>query len=142
MKDKELVINTDGGSRGNPGPAACAFAATINGKSVGEGSLFLGTQTNNTAEYEGVILALKWLGDYLKKINVTHTTFILDSELVVRQLTGVYKIKNQNLLVKSLQIERMIGELKTPVIFENVPREKNKTPDKLLNEELDKNFSG
>ena len=142
MEEKKLIIHTDGGSRGNPGPAACAFAVTMDGRGVGQGSLFLGIQTNNIAEYEGVILALRWLGQYLKNNKVTTITFILDSELVVRQLNGVYKIKNKNLLNKSLQIKEMISDLKVTVVFENVPREKNKMPDKLLNEELDKNFSG
>lgn len=142
MNNSKLIIHTDGGSRGNPGPAACAFTAEIDGKIVDKGSLFLGTQTNNIAEYEGVILALNWLTKNIDNYKISIVNFILDSELVVRQLNGVYKIKNKLLFEKSIQIKKIISNLKISVIFENVPRENNKEPDKLLNEELDKYFSG
>ena len=142
VEETKLIIHTDGGSRGNPGPAACAFEARFNGKSIGEGSLFLGNKTNNIAEYEGVILALNWFSKNKYKKSISQVVFVLDSELVVRQLTGVYKIKNIELQERASKIKMMIEDLKLDVAFKNVPREKNKVADKLLNEELDRDFSG
>lgn len=139
MQDDQIVIHTDGGSRGNPGPAACAFVAEKNGKEIFKSAKFLGKQTNNYAEYQGVILALDWLNIFLQDKGNSTVTFILDSELVVRQLNGIYKVKDENLrnlFFEILSLKKMIG---ANFVFKNVPREKNKVADILLNEELDKN---
>lgn len=134
-----LTINCDGGSRGNPGPAACAFVATDTGNVIYRESKFLGVATNNDAEYSAVILALKW---FLKSPLVKRylsINFILDSELVVRQIKGVYKIKSQKLREHNTEIIGLIKNLGVRVEFQNVEREKNKVADGLVNEELDRN---
>ena len=134
-----LTINCDGGSRGNPGPAACAFVATDAGNVIYRESKFLGVATNNDAEYSAVILALKWfLKSPLAKRYIS-INFILDSELVVRQIKGVYKIKSQKLREHHTEIIGLIKKLGVRVEFQNVEREKNKLADDLVNEELDRN---
>src|SRR3989344_3757882 len=95
MKDSQIVVHTDGGSRGNPGPGACGFVIEKDGEVLHKGSKFLGKVTNNFAEYSGVIVALEWMMSSKEKlVDVTSIIFILDSELVVRQLTGVYRVKD------------------------------------------------
>lgn len=137
MQNDSLIIHTDGGSRGNPGVAACAFTADLNGKKLQEESEFLGITTNNVAEYSGVILALKWILENGDKLSYENIIFFLDSELVVRQLTGVYKIKKPELQELSLIIKNNIAEINKKIFFKNVPREQNKSADFLVNRELD-----
>lgn len=134
---QSITINCDGGSRGNPGPAASAFSATLNREVVHNESKFLGVATNNDAEYSAVILALRWIS----KSEYKHypLNFILDSELVVRQIKGIYKIKNQKLKARFFEIDSLIKNLGTQIKFENVARVKNKIADSLVNAELDKN---
>lgn len=135
MQNEPVFIHTDGGSRGNPGPAACAFVAEQKGLVVAKGSKYLGKRTNNEAEYEGVMLALEWLLEN-NSLNVD-VKFLLDSELVVRQLTGIYKIKKPELQTLSLKIKKLISGYAGKIYFNNVPREQNKIADLLLNNELD-----
>lgn len=137
MQKDIIVIHTDGGSRGNPGPAACAFIAELNGKTVRKESKYLGKSTNNTAEYEGVLLATKWILKNRASLLAKEALFFLDSELVVKQLTGIYKIKKPELLSISLSILRNIKDSGIKVLFKNIPREQNKVADFLVNEELD-----
>jgi ribonuclease HI len=139
MKGTGIVIHTDGGSRGNPGPAACAFVAESRGKILQQESSFLGTSTNNYAEYQGVLLALKWLMEEYKNLAETTVTFYLDSELVVRQLNGLYKVKDKKLIELFYQIGEISKTIKLKIFYVNVPRAENKTADLLLNEELDRN---
>lgn len=135
MQKSFLTIHTDGGSRGNPGLAACAFVSEYDGKIIKERSRFLGTATNNVAEYKGVILALEWLLE--NKPVCDEVLFLLDSELVVKQLTGLYKIKNPDLLTLSKIINKHIISTGIKIYFKNVPREQNKKADFLVNKELD-----
>lgn len=134
-----LTINCDGGSRGNPGPAACAFVATDAGNVIYRESKFLGVATNNDAEYSAVILALKWFLKSPLAKRYLSINFILDSELVVRQIKGVYKIKSQKLREHHTEIIGLIKNLGIRVEFQNIEREKNKLADDLVNEELDRN---
>jgi ribonuclease HI len=133
-----LKIFCDGGARGNPGPAAAAFVVYKNGKQTHKGSKFLGVATNNIAEYSAAILALEWLekGNYE---GVETISFVLDSELVTKQLNGLYKIKNEKLrqlITKAKELERKI---KSRVTYTWSPRSKNKVADSLVNKELDEN---
>ena len=130
--EKTLTIYTDGGSRGNPGPSACAFVAETDGREIQKQSKFLGVQTNNFAEYQGILLALHWVAKQLTIV------FCSDSELVVKQLNGIYKIKNQNLKKLNEEIKKIILENSLHVVFRNVPREDNIIADALVNTELDK----
>src|SRR3989304_1856129 len=96
-----LKIFCDGGARGNPGPAAWAFVVyEEKNKIVAQKNEKIGITTNNVAEYMAVIEALKWLGAYREKNSgrpVEKIDFFLDSQLVVSQLNGFYKVKNQRL---------------------------------------------
>lgn len=134
MQDNVITIHTDGGSRGNPGPAACAFVADKGGNNLASGSKYLNITTNNIAEYNGVLIAFDWLINNHVADNVV---FFLDSELVVKQLNGLYKIKNTELQQLAIQIKSKINLLKGKVNFINIPREQNKLADKLVNQELD-----
>ena len=139
MNEEAVIIHTDGGARGNPGPAACAFIAEVEGKIIKQDSSFLGNSTNNYAEYQGAILALKWLRDSYKELPISNAIFYLDSELVVRQLNGIYKIKDKKLIKLSLQINELLKEIDLKIYYKSIPRTKNKIADLLVNEELDKN---
>lgn len=136
-QEASTVIHSDGGARGNPGPAACAFVLEHDGKLIIKKSKYLGTATNNFAEYQGVLLAL----DFLVTQNFARPEtifFYLDSELVVKQLEGTYRIKNQVLGQMVLEIKKKIMLNNLKIFFKYVPREKNKIADFLVNEELDK----
>ena len=134
-----IEIYGDGGSRGNPGPAASAFVVLENGKKVYEESKYLGETTNNVAEYNCVIIALEWLSKNSKTFEKVF--FRLDSELVTKQILGVYKIRSPHLIPLNKKVKGLVGQIKCEIVFISVPREKNETADALVNEELDKNVS-
>lgn len=136
--ENALIIHSDGGARGNPGPGACAFIAEEHGHVVDKDSKFLGSVTNNFAEYQGVILALTWVAENKDRAASTKIIFFMDSELVVRQLMGTYKVKDVNLKTLFMRIKKLIAEISLEIVFKNIPREKNKFADSLVNEELDK----
>lgn len=134
-----MTIFTDGGSRGNPGPAASAFVAYGDAGNMREKrGIYLGTATNNVAEYRAVILALEWTKE---KASGEDVFFQMDSQLVAHQLNGIYKIKEENLHKLWLRIRELVGERESKVTFGYVPRERNKEADKLVNETLDKEIS-
>jgi ribonuclease HI len=135
-----ININTDGGSRGNPGPAAIGAHASTGSDIIFQLSETIGQATNNTAEYTAVIRSLEHL--LQNQIKTNSLNFILDSELVVRQLNGQYKIKDEKLINLNLQIRRLISELKNQSLLENISfshvrREQNKIADSLVNRALD-----
>ncbi|KKS96210.1 MAG: Ribonuclease HI [Microgenomates group bacterium GW2011_GWC1_43_13] len=138
MNEETVIIHTDGGARGNPGPAACAFIAEVGGKIIKQDSSFLGNSTNNNAEYQGVILALKWLVDSYKALSLSNAIFYLDSELVVRQLNGVYKLKNKKLIELFFQIATLSRKINLKINYRSIPRTDNIMADFLVNKELDK----
>ncbi len=138
MKYK-FLIHTDGGARGNPGPAAVGII--IEGESVGKKEFgeYLGETTNNEAEYRAVIIALKKLKHLVggEKAKGAEVEVHVDSELLEKQINGEYKIKDEN--IKNLFVE--IWNLKTDfgeVTFKHIPREENTEADKVVNQILDK----
>jgi ribonuclease HI len=135
--NKILKIYCDGGARGNPGPAAAAFVVIEDGKVVFSQSKYLGKTTNNVAEYEAVILALDWLAKH--KVLKSKIQFILDSELITKQMEGVYKVKSQNLKPIFIKAKRLESQLPMKVFYRWATRENNKLADFLVNKELDKN---
>ena len=138
-----LIIHSDGGARGNPGPGACAFIVEKNGRVIAKGSKYLGKVTNNHAEYCGVLLALDWLAKNLSLTNPNQPiNFLMDSELVARQLTGLYKVKDKNLKELFTKVKIFTAKISPDIIFKNIPREQNKPADLLVNEELDNKASG
>ncbi len=128
-----LTIFSDGGSRGNPGPAACAYVIYQNDKIIKQDAKYLGTTTNNVAEYEGVIFALEGVMNYAP----TEIIFYLDSQLVVRQLEGRYKIKDEKLVKLAEEVKSLQRKHNFTIKWVHVLRDKNKIADALLNEKLD-----
>ncbi len=136
---EKIIAYIDGGSRNNPGPAACGvFIETFN-KQIGK---YLGQATNNEAEYQGAILALKKIKSLIGKEKSKNTEIEIrtDSELLYKQITHQYKVKNKNLLPLFVELWNLCLDFKK-VEFKYIPREKNKIADKIVNNELDKQES-
>ncbi len=138
-KPEKIIVYADGGARGNPGPAAIGVVIERDNRVIGKYSESVGNRTNNEAEYEGVIFALKKLKHLFgkQKTRDLDVEVRMDSELVSRQLSGKYKIEEERLFplfIKIWNLKMHFGEIS----FVEIPREKNKEADKLLNEELNK----
>ncbi|PIS14882.1 ribonuclease H [Candidatus Shapirobacteria bacterium CG09_land_8_20_14_0_10_39_12] len=128
-----LVIYTDGGSRGNPGPAAIGiYIVDENGLEVLKMGKQIGNSTNNIAEYSAVVEALKWI-KVNRPNNIQSLKFFLDSSLVVNQLNGIFKIKNSKLRNLILKIKILEQEINKKISYHHIPRGKNKVADFLVN---------
>jgi len=136
---RKIIIYTDGGSRGNPGPSA-AGAVFCNEKGVifKKYSEYLGEKTNNEAEYQAVILALKKFKQVFGKKLAKNTEIEIraDSELLIRQLTGLYKILEPQIQSLFMAIWNLKLDFKK-IKFKLVSRQKNQEADQLVNEALD-----
>ena len=133
-KSERLIINTDGGSRGNPGPAAIgAVLKDEAGVVVAEISEYIGATTNNQAEYRAVVAAI----EKAKKLGAEELDFFLDSELVVKQLKREYRVRDKDLAPLFMKIYNACMSFKK-VTFKHVRRELNVEADKLVNEALDR----
>jgi len=127
----------DGGSRGNPGPAGWgAYIVNDDGTVLAELSGALGVATNNVAEYTGLIAALQWAADN----DVTAMAIKGDSLLIVEQMRGNYKVKNEGLKPLHMKARMLVMQIGN-VSFAHVPREKNKDADRLSNVGMDANGS-
>lgn len=135
--EQELKIYCDGGARGNPGPAGIGVVIIDEQGREKKYQKFLGERTNNQAEYEAVFFGLKIAKNYgkIKKIN-----FYLDSELVVRQLRGEYKIKNESLGSWLIKIRNEIIKRDLKVSFYHIPRSRNHQADRLVNQAIDRGY--
>ncbi|MEK7144525.1 MAG: reverse transcriptase-like protein [Patescibacteria group bacterium] len=135
----KFTIHADGGSRGNPGPSgAGAMIRDELGNSVASVSKFLGHQTNNFAEYEAVILAFETLAKLLKKkTDAVEVTVKMDSELVVKQMKGQYKVKHPVLKEQHARLKKVIEQFGV-VSFNHVFRAENSDADALANEAMDR----
>ena len=141
---EKLVIYTDGGARGNPGPAAIAVVLQDNSSNLIKSySEIIGDATNNEAEYQAVVFALRKVRALLgkKKCQDLVIELRLDSELVARQLRGEYKIEEEKLFPLFIKVWNLRMDFKE-VKFLNIPREKNKAADRLVNEVLDRGSQG
>lgn len=128
-----LISYTDGGARGNPGPAGIGVVLqNKDGETIGEWSEFLGIATNNQAEYKALLLALK----QAVALGAIELECRLDSELVVKQLKGEYKVKHPDLKPLFEQAKSLISQIKN-VSFKHIPRELNKQADRLANQAMD-----
>jgi ribonuclease HI len=127
-----IEVFTDGGSRGNPGDAACAFVVLKDSEVLYSDSKFLGKTTNNQAEYNGLLLGLK----YLTKNNLLDAHFYSDSELMVKQIKNLYKVKDSGILKIYLEVTSEISKFKNFEIS-HIRREYNTLADKLVNKCLD-----
>jgi probable phosphoglycerate mutase len=129
----EIIAHIDGGSRGNPGPAAYGVAIeTTEGHPVTAFAKFLGETTNNFAEYQGLLAALEYaLGHGYPRLRV-----LTDSELMARQISGQYKVRNPDLKLLYAKAQAMIARLELFSI-RHVYREQNREADRLANQAMD-----
>lgn len=135
----DVVIYTDGGARNNPGPAGIGVVIYDGSKKVAELKKFIGSQTNNFAEYEAVAAALaeaKKRGYAKRPIEVR-----LDSELVARQLSNRYQVKEETLWPQYMKVHNLLVAHFPEARFVHVPREKNKEADRLVNEAIDEEYA-
>jgi len=129
----KLVVHVDGGSRGNPGPAAAgAVVSTPDGEIVDESSELLGVATNNVAEYRGLLLGLA----RARALGATEVEVVNDSELIAKQVNGVYKVKHAAMRPLYMDALAALREFDSWSI-RSVPRAQNADADALVNQALD-----
>ncbi|HOM78029.1 MAG TPA: ribonuclease HI family protein [bacterium] len=134
---EKYTLHTDGGSRGNPGPSAAGIVL-YNSKNevVRKGGKYLGNGTNNEAEYQALLIGLKTaIQEGVKNLDC-----VLDSELIVKQMKGLYKIKSPNLQKFSMEIKKLEKNFDS-IDYKHVGREKNSEADAMVNLALDKVLS-
>jgi ribonuclease HI len=127
-----LTIHIDGAARGNPGPAAFAYVIERDGAPAIEESQCLGAATNNVAEYTALVRALERAGT----LGARRLVILSDSELLVKQMTGQYRVKNADLRVLYDQAQKLTDRFDS-LLIRHVPREENSRADRLCNEALD-----
>ena len=140
MKTEDsFIIYCDGGARGNPGPAAYGFAVyDSSNKLLFEEGKAIGITTNNVAEYSAVAAALKYLSERsVVSSQLSIVTFFLDSQLVTEQLSGRWKIKNENLRNLFFTIRELEQKIGAKISYKHVFREQNKEADRMVNLALD-----
>jgi len=134
----KVVVHVDGGSRGNPGPAAVAAVATApDGSLLGERAAYIGEATNNVAEYRAIQLGI----ELARELGASEVELVNDSQLVARQIGGEYKVKNkglQPLFTETMAALRALDRWSV----RDVRREQNERADQLVNEELDRQAGG
>lgn len=127
-----VVLRTDGGSRGNPGPAGAGFVIETGGEIVCRGGRFLGSHTNNVAEYEALI----WGLENVSAMGFRQVTVYADSELLVKQVNGAYRVKNEGLkplFARAVKLLRSFDAFKVV----HVRREQNADADEMANQAMD-----
>jgi len=126
-------VYTDGGSRGNPGPAASgAVVKSVDGEVIGEAMKYLGSTTNNQAEYTAIVIGLEKAAE----LGATKVDVFMDSELATKQLKGEYKVKNPDIAKRFLEVKNLMHSFER-VTFTHIYREKNTEADALVNKCLD-----
>lgn len=135
----ELKVFTDGGSRGNPGVSGYGLAVYDETDNlIFQDAKFLGIKTNNEAEYLGLIAALTWLRDNQHKFNLEKVNFYSDSQLLVRQIQGAYKVKSDNLKGLHQVARDLLSQINVVCVFSDIRRGYNKLADSLANEAMDR----
>ena len=138
---ERFVTHTDGGARGNPGPAGsgAVIERMVDGtlELVEEVSEWLGETTNNVAEYKAVIFALESVKRHAVALPVVVDAY-LDSQLIAEQMAGNYRVRNEGLKPLYNRVRELVTELGGAVTFEHVPRAQNKHADRLVNEAIDR----
>jgi len=134
QKTLRVIVHIDGGARGNPGPAGAGVVVLDagDGMALFEGGIFLGRATNNVAEYKGLLAGLKAAGE----LHAAEVEVVSDSELLVRQMTGVYRVKNPGLQPLARRA-RELSEGFRRCTFRHVRREENTRADALVNQAID-----
>ena len=134
----KLSIYTDGGSRGNPGPAALGvYMKDENKKELARIGKRIGETTNNVAEYSAITEAFSWLLANKDKLDIESVSFYMDSQLAYSQIVGLYKVKNERIREFIFEIRQKEAEVKFPVYYNHVRRENNKKADLMVNLALD-----
>jgi len=134
----KILIFTDGGARGNPGPAALGvYIQSEEGKELERIGKRIGEATNNVAEYSAIIEGFNWLLENKEKFSINKAIFYMDSQLASSQLNGLYKVKNARIREMVFEIRQKEMELDIPISYSHVPREKNKQADFMVNQALD-----
>lgn len=135
---QHITIHTDGGARGNPGPAGIGVAFYDTEQTlIGELSEFIGESTNNVAEYTAIVRALEHLAKLVPDTKAVKVLIKLDSQLVERQMNGVYKVKDATLKTFVERAKLLLPNF-AEVTFVHIPRSENKVADKLANDAMDK----
>lgn len=134
---EKVIIFTDGGARGNPGPAGIgAVIYDEHKKVIAEISEYLGVATNNQAEYKALVYAFRKAVD----LGAKDLDCFLDSELVVKQLKGEYRVKDKDLAKLFLDIHNLSLSFRQ-ITYTHIPREQNKEADRLANEAMDRGMN-
>lgn len=134
-----IIVYTDGGARGNPGPAGIGVYIKHSTGEELKKKRFIGKATNNQAEYRALIWACQLIEGEVK-IN-DEVEYRLDSELVVKQMKGEYKVKDADLSILKERVDKILTTAKYNFTFKHVPRIQNKEADKLVNQALDERRS-
>jgi ribonuclease HI len=135
---EEITIFTDGGARGNPGPAALGvFITNKQNEVLAKIGKYLGVATNNVAEYAAIIEGVNWLVENMEAMQIEKADFYMDSLLAYSQLVGLFKIKNEKIREMVFEIRQKEVKLGFPIFYHHVPREKNKEADAMVNLALD-----
>lgn len=130
-----LILHTDGGARGNPGPAGIGVVITDRSdKLLEEHAKSLGKTTNNQAEYRAVIFGL----ERALALGATSVEVVTDSEFLVRQMTGVYRVRHAEIAKRYLEVKSLENRLNSHVTYRHVRREQNTRADRLANEAMDR----
>lgn len=133
----QIFVYTDGGSRGNPGISGFGIVIYNEaGQIIHQYSKFIGVKTNNEAEYLGLIEALTWVRDH--QAEFTGANFHSDSQLLIRQINGQYKVKAPNIKPLYQLSLSLIADIHISCRFKEIPREKNSLADELANRAMDK----
>ena len=133
-----IVVFTDGGARGNPGPAALGvFIQDENGKELTRIGKAIGEATNNVAEYSAIVEGFNWLLENKQRLKIEKVNFYMDSQLACSQLNGLYKVKNPKIREFVFEIRQKEVELGAVIIYAHIRREQNTKADFMVNQALD-----
>jgi ribonuclease HI len=134
-----VMVYIDGGSRGNPGPAAAGVVITADGEVIHQAGIYLGRATSNVAEYRGLLAGL----EAARRLGASEAEVRSDSQLLVRQMTGEYRVRNPGIKPLHEKAARLAGMFRR-CDFRHVPRQENLQADELVNRALDlkRNVSG
>lgn len=134
----KISIFTDGGARGNPGPAALGvYIEDEENNELAKIGRRIGEATNNIVEYSAILEGMTWALENKNKYDIQEIYFYMDSQLAYSQLVGLYKVKNDKIRELFFQIRGKEAELKVPIYYSHIRREKNKKADLMVNLALD-----
>lgn len=135
----KITVYTDGGSRGNPGPSGFGVVIYDQDKNIlTQISKYIGVKTNNEAEYMALIESLQWLKSHQHQYHITQVEFYSDSQLLIRQLQGIYKVKAPNIKLLYQQAVNLLDQINLSFTFHDILRESNQLADYLANRAMDR----